>query len=419
MIIIEVDGRNMKRCDMKRIILILVFLLAMIIPGNVLAASNVEVNIDPDSPFEEGAFYGIWMGASKELEDAVVYASDYPAEIGAVQIFLTTDWENLNPEPWYVLTAGMYASRTEAESVLPMIQAYYPDAYVKYSGKRLSHFANDTSKTSGWLGTWIADDGEKLVITDTSDVTLSMIYYGYYAKGGMFESPYILFFQNSEKTIAAEAQEVLDIEGWRRELELSGDVIVMHSRYPDKLFYRVPEPTDGNDIPKQGSNHNNQPNANGKYEYTIALGTYTLECDINIWDYIDSDNNFDLDKMLEDWGFDTIDIVLNNSGGRAWSSTREITFIFSYDDRTYMNDYQLRTMQYWELVGYNFWVFNGINTIEDAKYTVKGYSPWGMSEDEIAILAYCVEYGTINPNDAHYVADFKDTLPARNKYYLP
>ena len=243
MIIIEIDDRNMKRCDMKRIILILVFLLAMIIPGNVLAASNVEVNIDPDSPFEEGAFYGIWMGASKELEDAVVYASDYPAEIGAVQIFLTTDWENLNPEPWYVLTAGMYASRTEAESVLPMIQAYYPDAYVKYSGKRLSHFANDTSKTSGWLGTWIADDGEKLVITDTSDVTLSMIYYGYYAKGGMFESPYILFFQNSEKTIAAEAQEVLDIEGWRRELELSGDVIVMHSRYPDKLFYRVTEPT--------------------------------------------------------------------------------------------------------------------------------------------------------------------------------
>ncbi len=76
-------------------------------------------------------------------------------------------------------------------------------------------------------------------------------------------------------------------------------------------------------------------------------------------------------------------------------------------------------MTYWQLVSYNFWVFSGINTTEDAKYAVKGYSPWGMSEDEIAILAYCVEYGTKNPNDAHFVVDFKDTLPARNKYYLP
>ena len=178
--------------------------------------------------------------------------------------------------------------------------------------------------------------------------------------------------------------------------------------------------------PKEGANggntsssHNIQPNANGKYEYTIARGTFTFESDINIWDYIDSDNNFDLDKMLEDWGFDTIDIVLNNNGGTAWSSTRDITLLFNYDDRTYMNDYQLRTMTYWQLVSYNFWVFSGINTTEDAKYAVKGYSPWGMSEDEIAILAYCVEYGTKNPNDAHFVVDFKDTLPARNKYYLP
>ena len=189
----------------------------------------------------------------------------------------------------------------------------------------------------------------------------------------------------------------------------------------DTIFVRIDVnfPVDNSDKLAPGSDNKIKPNANGKYEYTIALGTYTLECDINIWDYIDSDNNFDLIKMLEDWGFDSIDIVLNNSGGTAWSSTREIKFIFSYDDRTYMNDYQLRPLTYWQLVSYNFWVINGINTIEEAKYAVTGYSPWGMSEDEIAMLAYCVEYGTENPDDAHYMVDFKDTLPARNKYYLP
>ena len=190
----------------------------------------------------------------------------------------------------------------------------------------------------------------------------------------------------------------------------------------DTIFVRsdVDFPSENNnDKPTSNSGHNIQPNANGKYEYTIALGTYTLECDINIWDYIDSDNNFDLTRMLEDWGFDSIDIVLNNSGGTALSSTRDIKFIFNYDDRTHMNDYQLRPMMYWQLVNYNFWVINGVNTIEEAKYSVVGYSPWGMSEDEIAMLAYCVEYGTKDPNDAHYMTDFKDTLPARNKFYLP
>ena len=119
---------------MKRIILLLVFFLAVIIPGNVPAASYAEVRIDPDSQFEEGAFYGIWMGASKELEDAIAYASDYPAEIGGVQIFLTTDWENLNPEPWYVVSAGEYGSENEANASLAGVQQVCGDAYVKWTG---------------------------------------------------------------------------------------------------------------------------------------------------------------------------------------------------------------------------------------------------------------------------------------------
>ena len=63
----------------------------------------------------------------------------------------------------------MYASRSEAEMMLPQIQKYDPEAYVKASGSRLGHFYSSPAGTTGsvgtgaapggWLGTWKAEDG--------------------------------------------------------------------------------------------------------------------------------------------------------------------------------------------------------------------------------------------------------------------
>ena len=232
---------------------LLMFIMTCITAGgrtSVFAGAEAEVQIDPDSPFPKGEFYGIWIGAADNLEEAKAQAEEAAPHVGVVQIFLTTDWSNLNTQPWYVLTAGMYASRSEAEMMLPQIQKYDPEAYVKASGSRLGHFYSSPAATTGsvgtgaapggWLGTWKAENGEYLEVTQATDSAVSLTYHGFYADGsGMFASPYVLPFLNQEKTICAEKQEVLDKAGWRYEFQLSGDTMIMRSRYPDRNFYRV------------------------------------------------------------------------------------------------------------------------------------------------------------------------------------
>ena len=89
--------------------------------------SNNEPAMEP--------FYGIWFSASKTEPDMQKIAADLVARGYNAKVFLTTDWSNLNREPWYVVTAGVYASKEEAQSALPDIVANVAaDAYVKYSG---------------------------------------------------------------------------------------------------------------------------------------------------------------------------------------------------------------------------------------------------------------------------------------------
>ena len=116
---------------MKKILAALI--LAMLLAGSAAPVPSYgdpggQVSVDPPSPFRGGAFYGIWFGASKTLSEAQDQADKMAANGFAVQIFLTTDWSNLNPEPWYVLTAGIYASEPEAAAVLPQVQAFSQSA---------------------------------------------------------------------------------------------------------------------------------------------------------------------------------------------------------------------------------------------------------------------------------------------------
>ncbi len=93
------------------------------------SASNGMYQVD-----HYDAFYGIWCHAAGRLAEAQMYADQMTEQGFPSAVFLTTEWSNLNSEPWYVVSAGMYYSESSAYSALPAVQRIYGDAYVKYSG---------------------------------------------------------------------------------------------------------------------------------------------------------------------------------------------------------------------------------------------------------------------------------------------
>ena len=81
-------------------------------------------------------FWGVWIGAFKVFGDAQGRAYEAQRAGLPALIFVTSDWSNLNSEPWYVVSVG--TSETEAEAKVlrqSAIDAGYADAYVKYSGE--------------------------------------------------------------------------------------------------------------------------------------------------------------------------------------------------------------------------------------------------------------------------------------------
>ena len=85
---------------------------------------------------EDTSFYGIWCYGSKEEGEANSYAETLKASGFDARVYVTTDWSNLNTEKFYVVTAGVYSTESEANAALTSVQSVCPDAYVKYSGKR-------------------------------------------------------------------------------------------------------------------------------------------------------------------------------------------------------------------------------------------------------------------------------------------
>ena len=94
--------------------------------------TNVS-NFDYNTPF-----YGIWVSASKSHDDAQRVSDEVTSNGFNGYVEITTDWSNLNSEEWYVVTAGKYASESEAKNELSNVKKVYPDAYVKYSGDYIS-----------------------------------------------------------------------------------------------------------------------------------------------------------------------------------------------------------------------------------------------------------------------------------------
>ena len=99
-------------------------------PDGSLTGQSVEPS------YRESPFWGIWIGASKDYNEAEAIAAEARGKNLDASVTMTTDWYNLNSEPWYVITAGRYGSEDDAYGHLDYVHSVgYGDAYVKYSGE--------------------------------------------------------------------------------------------------------------------------------------------------------------------------------------------------------------------------------------------------------------------------------------------
>lgn len=86
---------------------------------------------------DTNAFYGVWCCGSESESDANNFASQLLNQGFDAHVFVTTDWANLNPEKYYVVTAGICSTKEQAERLLRSVKDNgYSDAYIKYTGER-------------------------------------------------------------------------------------------------------------------------------------------------------------------------------------------------------------------------------------------------------------------------------------------
>lgn len=84
---------------------------------------------------EISPYWGVWVGAFSHLENAQDRMADASANgLPSPRIEMSSDWSNLNQAGYYVVSVGRCGSQAEAEALLAEAQAYYADAYVKYTG---------------------------------------------------------------------------------------------------------------------------------------------------------------------------------------------------------------------------------------------------------------------------------------------
>ena len=80
-------------------------------------------------------FWGVWAYASKDSDEALEFAGQAEDQGFDAEVFLTTDWSNLNDEPWFVVSLGCFDTEEAASGTLDRAhEAGYADAYAKYSG---------------------------------------------------------------------------------------------------------------------------------------------------------------------------------------------------------------------------------------------------------------------------------------------
>ena len=114
------------------------------------------------------------------------------------------------------------------------------DAFKDWEQRALEEALKYVSvEVSSWKGTWKAEDGESIDINEVNDEGFIMTYNGYQADGSsMFHADHTLAFTDKSHRNATETAESMSDMSWGYAATLSGNTMILSSRYPDKTFYR-------------------------------------------------------------------------------------------------------------------------------------------------------------------------------------
>ena len=101
------------------------------------ATGSAKYDSEATAASTKAPFWGVWVYASQNEAEATAQATQVIDQgFSEAHAVLTTDWENLNEEPWWCVTLGAFSSEQEAQSALQSAQAAgHANAYVKYSGE--------------------------------------------------------------------------------------------------------------------------------------------------------------------------------------------------------------------------------------------------------------------------------------------
>lgn len=167
-------------------------------------ASGGVSSLEVSSAEGSEGFYGVWCGASKnEDELANIFEMLDKATFSPV-IENTDEWAELGSESWYMVSAGKYNSEAEANADLPRVKELFPNAYVKYTGKRrtgsVSHKDDNIDNTMEKL--IVAAQTRLLTEEDLRGLTsfeLSAVRNGIYAYSGYIfkSSDWNMYFVNN------------------------------------------------------------------------------------------------------------------------------------------------------------------------------------------------------------------------------
>lgn len=110
------------------------------VPEELTGSDSTPVD-GPRLPFVpqslSGDVFGVFLGAYKSPRecDPLVEKLENAGYI-LTPVVYTPDFSELNPEPYYAVTAGLFSKRQDADSALEeVIAAGFKDAYVKYAGE--------------------------------------------------------------------------------------------------------------------------------------------------------------------------------------------------------------------------------------------------------------------------------------------
>jgi serine/threonine protein kinase len=101
-----------------------------------------KATAESEAAAEKGAirltdsFWGVWVFASQSESEAQTVVAEMQAKGASGGMVLTTDWSNLNTDPWYVVYFGeRFTDQAIAENAVHSAVAFgYSSAYVKYTG---------------------------------------------------------------------------------------------------------------------------------------------------------------------------------------------------------------------------------------------------------------------------------------------